>query len=178
MRNFRPDDCEVASDLFGHATSGAQDDSNDRCPTEGFPNAYAEASQASSLGKTPVPFTETDRSVAQEAKTATVPDEHHRDKPKPIEGIGAAVSSPRASEAKSTCGRFAREKPVKELAPRLMTAKELAAYLGVSLSKVWRLEKQDAAFPKPIRIMGSTRWDHQVVDSYLDSLGTSSQPDR
>ena len=170
MRNFRPDDCEVASDLFGHATSGVQDDSNDRCPTEGFPNAYAEASQASSLGRTPVPFTETDRSVAL--------DENHRDKPKPIVGIGAAVRSPRACEAKSTCGRFAREKPVKELAPRLMTAKELAAYLGVSLSKVRRLEKQDGAFPKPIRIMGSTRWDRQVVDSYLDSLGTSSQPDR
>lgn len=57
-------------------------------------------------------------------------------------------------------------------ASRLMTVKEVAAYLAISISKVWRLEKCKVGFPKAIRIGGSTRWDRYSIDRYLDSQQT------
>ncbi|OYR11791.1 helix-turn-helix domain protein [Brucella rhizosphaerae] len=53
-----------------------------------------------------------------------------------------------------------------------MTVKEVATYLSVSISKVWRLGKYDIDFPKPVHISGSTRWDRHSIDSYLDRLQT------
>jgi predicted DNA-binding transcriptional regulator AlpA len=54
--------------------------------------------------------------------------------------------------------------------PRLMTGKQVADYLGMSISNVWRLEKANVGFPKALRIAGSTRWDKCAVDRYLDSF--------
>lgn len=54
---------------------------------------------------------------------------------------------------------------------RLLTIADIAARLGVSVRKAWRLAAADPGFPKSIRI-GSrgTRFDPNEFDEYLALL--------
>nr|WP_272212711.1 helix-turn-helix domain-containing protein [Marinicella sp. W31]MDC2878621.1 helix-turn-helix domain-containing protein [Marinicella sp. W31] len=52
--------------------------------------------------------------------------------------------------------------------PRLMRVAEVAAYLGVSISKIWRLLRSNPSFPRPIRMNGTTRWDRLDIDRFIE----------
>ena len=54
-----------------------------------------------------------------------------------------------------------------DLSPRpLLTAKELAELLGVSLRSIWR-RKNDGTLPKPVRLGRIVRWHRQSVERWL-----------
>jgi predicted DNA-binding transcriptional regulator AlpA len=48
----------------------------------------------------------------------------------------------------------------------LLTAKDLAELLGVSLRSVWR-RKNDGTLPKPIQIGRMVRWHRQTIETWL-----------
>lgn len=50
---------------------------------------------------------------------------------------------------------------------RLLTARELADMLNVSVRTVWRL-RSSAAIPAPVRIRGSVRWNRDEVQRWID----------
>ncbi|MCY0151668.1 helix-turn-helix transcriptional regulator [Hoeflea alexandrii] len=54
------------------------------------------------------------------------------------------------------------------IVPCLMTVEDVATYLRMSVSKVWRSRRKDPDFPQPIRLGGSTRWERLEVDHYLE----------
>jgi len=53
------------------------------------------------------------------------------------------------------------------------TAEQIANYLGVSCSTIYRLEAEDPTFPKPKRILRSVRWDVDEIIEWFsgDRLG-------
>lgn len=153
----------MAVDLFAIQMSG---DSNNYA-AEGFCNPYAEASQARASSRAPMPIdggnlTRTDERAAI-GSTDGVDREKNTLAIDHVEVAGLGVKS--GKDNSWSGGHQGRCE-----AARLMTVKEVAAYLGMSNSKVWRLEERDVGFPKPIRIGGSTRWDRCAIDRYLDSL--------
>jgi prophage regulatory protein len=50
---------------------------------------------------------------------------------------------------------------------RLLTARELADMLQVSVRTVWRL-RSSASIPAPVRIRGSVRWNRDEVQRWID----------
>ena len=50
-----------------------------------------------------------------------------------------------------------------------MTVEDVATYLRMSVSKVWRLRRKDPDFPQPIKIGGSSRWDPVEIDSFIEA---------
>ena len=48
----------------------------------------------------------------------------------------------------------------------LLTAKDLAELLGVSLRSVWR-RISDGTVPKPVRIGRLVRWHRQTIEQWL-----------
>ncbi len=45
------------------------------------------------------------------------------------------------------------------VSPRFLTVGEVASRLSISVSTVWRMAKEDEAFPRPIQIgVRTTRW--------------------
>ena len=62
--------------------------------------------------------------------------------------------------------------------PRLMNATDVAAYLRMSESTVWRRVRKMPGFPQPFREDGLTRWDRHVVDAYLDRRSDKSSAGR
>lgn len=49
---------------------------------------------------------------------------------------------------------------------RLLTARELADMLNVSVRTVWRL-RSSAAIPTPVRIRGAVRWNRDDIIHWL-----------
>lgn len=88
-----------------------------------------------------------------------------------LDGPVRAVTKPPVRRRKTA----PKKQPVPDMTQRLMTAEELAAYLNVSVRKIWRDLKLQKGFPRPIRMAGSTRWDRMAVDRYLDRLGAEAE---
>ena len=60
-----------------------------------------------------------------------------------------------------------------------MTDREVAAYLSISVAKVWRSKNDEPGFPQPIKIgPGSSRWIRTEVDAYIKAraLARSQKP--
>lgn len=153
----------MATDLFTTPISGGSNDYAD----EGFCNAYAEASQARASSRAPMPTDGGNLTRTDERAAIGATDGVDREKNTfAIDQVEAAGLEAKSGKDKS----WSDDHQGRCEATRLMTVKEVAAYLGVSISKVWRLERRDVGFPKPIRICGSTRWDRYAIDGYLDSL--------
>lgn len=154
----------MAADLFIIPISGGSNDYAD----EGFCNAYAEASQARASSGPPMSIDGGNPTRTDECAAIDATDGGDRER-KNIVAIDHV--EPAGLRAKSGKDRsWSSGQQGRCATARLMTVTEVAAYLGLSISKVWRLEKREVGFPKPIRICGSTRWDRCAIDCYLDSL--------
>lgn len=157
------DDEAMVADLFAVQISG---DSNNYA-AEGFCNAYAEASQASASSRAPMPIDGRNPNRTDECAAIGATDRDDREKKfLAVDHVEAAGLGAKSGKDNSWSGGHQGRCE----AARLMTVKEVAAYLSMSDSKVWRLEEREVGFPKPIRIGGSTRWDRCAIDRYLDSL--------
>lgn len=161
--NERHDRAGIDLFAYGTARDGALD------PREGdaieeFPNAYAEASQARRSAKRPMCI---DHAVSGDFEEALRSGKCHQSthQQSATAHMAPAAAKPEAAQAAS-------ELPCGICVPRMMRASEVAAYLGVSVSKVWRLTKSESAFPHPVRIGNSTRWDRVSIDRHLDALST------
>ena len=138
---------------------------------EQFHNAYAEASQARVACKALKPADATGFVTAAEIGAIGASDTATKQEISLAVEHDLSISSgfkPRKQKSYSEKHQFERQ--VNGEYARLMTVKEVATYLSVSISKVWRLGKYDIDFPKPVHISGSTRWDRHAIDSYLDRL--------
>jgi predicted DNA-binding transcriptional regulator AlpA len=56
--------------------------------------------------------------------------------------------------------------------PNYFTVRELAVRFRVSIATIWRWTKEYPAFPKPVKIGGSTRWRRADIEAYELALGT------
>jgi predicted DNA-binding transcriptional regulator AlpA len=56
--------------------------------------------------------------------------------------------------------------------PNYFTVRELAVRFRVSIATIWRWTKEHPAFPKPVKIGGSTRWRRADIEAYELALGT------
>lgn len=163
MSKFYSTDCATSLDTFADP---ALNDGN-QYSSEGFCNPYAEASQARGAGRIQAPNIVGVSDQCPESQNVTGLDQ---------EGSAESLTSrhllqKNMSEMKSDGVEIHDANPFGE-ASRLMTAQDVSAYLAISISKVWRLEKRKVGFPKAIRIGGSTRWDRYSIDRYLDSQQT------
>ena len=52
--------------------------------------------------------------------------------------------------------------------PLVISAKELAAMLGVSIRQVWRLN-ETGRLPKPIRLGGSVKWLRKEIEAFIEA---------
>ena len=53
---------------------------------------------------------------------------------------------------------------------RLLTRREVQDRLSVSRTTIYRLIENDASFPRPLKIGGSTlRWREEAVTAWIDS---------
>jgi predicted DNA-binding transcriptional regulator AlpA len=55
----------------------------------------------------------------------------------------------------------------------LLSVKQVAGLLGLSVASIWRLTaREDAGFPKPIRLRGcrATRWRAAEVKAWQDAV--------
>ncbi|NLN92710.1 MAG: helix-turn-helix domain-containing protein [Candidatus Hydrogenedens sp.] len=50
---------------------------------------------------------------------------------------------------------------------QLLTVKEVAAKIGLSVRSVWNA-RDAGAIPAPVRIMGSTRWRASDIQAWID----------
>ncbi|MGJ8572718.1 MAG: helix-turn-helix transcriptional regulator [Hoeflea sp.] len=154
------------SDLFPEGSRGSN-----HHRAEGHSNPYAEASQASEIGRKPYnavrtqsaesdPVTGNDeRGAFQIAQPAVAkhPDVNAADETRPTEG-GLPTPVGCLKQTNST-GLV-----------RLRTVEEVATYLNISISTVSRLPSKDPDFPRPIRIGGSARWDCMEVEHFVEVL--------
>lgn len=78
-----------------------------------------------------------------------------------------SVSVARTSGMGGSTGRKPTNHDPDDL-PRLITADELAAILGLSKRSVWRLVA-NGEIPEPLRVGGSTRWPLDEIEAWLDA---------
>jgi predicted DNA-binding transcriptional regulator AlpA len=55
----------------------------------------------------------------------------------------------------------------------LLSVKQVAGVLGVSVATIWRLTaREDAGFPKPVRLRGcrATRWRAAEIRTWQDAV--------
>lgn len=167
MRKINKGNDAASSEVIAECMFGKTDGNN----IEQFHNAYAEASQARVPCKalkqadatgfvTPAEIAAigaSDADIKQEISSA-------------VEHDLSTISAVKPRKQKSYSDKNPFERQVNGECARLMTVKEVATYLSVSTSKVWRLGKYNIDFPKPVHISGSTRWDRHSIDDYLDRL--------
>lgn len=163
MSKFYSNDYAASLDMFADPAL----DAGSQYSSEDFYNTYAEASQASGARR------------IQRLNNLSVSDQCAE--PQNITGLDQMAPAERStnghllqkpmSETKSDGGVLHYANSSGETS-RLMTVKEVAVYLAISISKVWRLEKRKVGFPNAIRIGGSTRWDRCAIDHYLDNQQT------
>jgi predicted DNA-binding transcriptional regulator AlpA len=153
----------------GHAVSDSS--------IESFENAYAEASQARTVGKRPVPLAHCPSEDGEERQVRNVGLET-------VDGLSRDQHT-EPNEAQEKSDRIesnAVGEPPKQpsaiVLPRMMTDVDVATYLSMSRSKIWRLCRREPTFPQPVRIAGSTRWDRTAIDLYLDGLPSSKSSGR
>jgi predicted DNA-binding transcriptional regulator AlpA len=178
VTRFKTHKCDVSSDLFAAQKSGDAVNTN-ADPDVGnatfgdFKNTYAQASQSSSFSRQPVqarPITLSPRQTSENLNLDRVPLSARiaPSKNAPPVQVASAEKEQSVRSQKQGRGRDCSRTP-----SRCMTVLDVAAYLKVSVSTVWRLLNKDPRFPKPRRIGGSTRWDRQDIDHYLDGLKSS-----
>jgi predicted DNA-binding transcriptional regulator AlpA len=143
-----------------------------------LPSAYAEASQPFASRKLRPPIqhgqlSEADKATALDGDIGSAKREALSET-YPLE----KQTGLKSCRAGSKAARTPNLDPESRAAPRMMTVSEVANYLAVSISKVWRLTRARGDFPDPIRIGGSTRWDRRVIDRYLDGLQISGSSGR
>ncbi len=162
-------DPEVLSAFDGNTSPGPSTGLGNP-DTKGHHNVYAEASQAREIGRKPHHFdlshraevgstignnVSEDADLTSDSAVSERPDRVTNDADNLIESI------PPASEDSL------KQTPA-AITPRMLRVEEVAAYLGMSVSKVWRLPSKDPDFPLPIRIGGSTRWDWSEIDRFVE----------
>ena len=151
-------------DLFRERSSGTN-----QYGAEGHYNAYAEASQAREAGRSPRPI---DHTQSSRSNLPTGTDEREKvptKEPAAIENQyqRADVEAAPIEAANSTPDDRSNQTDAAKI-PRLMKVTGVAAYLEVSVSQVWRSQRRDPDFPRPIRIGSSTRWDRSELDRYVE----------
>jgi predicted DNA-binding transcriptional regulator AlpA len=50
----------------------------------------------------------------------------------------------------------------------ILNSKELCQYLSMTRTTLWRLEKEDLNFPKPVMILSQKKWKRSEIDEYLE----------
>jgi|GEM_PF-2656344 len=159
----------------GPGTVGISDgdlftEGSNRAEQEGHINPYAEASQALGRGRKPRPIeyapcaqsgpparSEESGEVSADEPVETEKQDQRADTE--IDSLEAEISAP-DDRAKQTAA---------VIVPCLMTVEDVATYLRMSVSKVWRLRRKDPDFPQPIKIGGSSRWDPVEIDSFIEA---------
>ncbi len=180
MNQSKKRDADAGNDLFAERASVVQESAGDNSlaedrDTEFFSNPYAEASQARESGGNALSV-DHGSTGGPELSAKTAPNLTATvGQLLPDNGGQAAITDVDQAKVLPEPAKTGAEPSGTTVIPRLMSATELAAYLRVSVSKVWRLEKGDNDFPSPVRIGGSTRWDRQKIDCYLDSFPTRKQ---
>lgn len=173
----------ASADLFalqGVPGSYGSDESSspDKRDPEQFLNAYAEASQALSPRLRPNSITATESSCSSSVgeqceKEARNSDRQTLKAERPAANLDGGTNRPGiASQVAGSI--YTPERPLS----RLMTVADVANYLRVSISAVWRLIKKDPAFPRPFSVGGSTRWHRQQLDRYVDDLAAVGDANR
>jgi excisionase family DNA binding protein len=168
---------EIERDLFSIPVAVRPDIGCHTTATEtgGIPNSYAEASAARLSKKRARTI---DEANAHDLLVASPPDEPTRNGnagSPPETGSDVVEIALNTPEPKRRLLRAKNSEPVALSFPRMMTVVQVAEYLGVSASKVWRLQKTGIGFPSPVRIGGSTRWDRHAIDQYLNALSTGTE---
>jgi predicted DNA-binding transcriptional regulator AlpA len=173
----------ASGDLFAERIPAGHSGAADCTLAEGrdaehFLNAYAEASQARASGKRLLFVHHGSLGDSNQSATTGTNDKaiHGQSLAKDRGQTDTAHLEP--AEVMPEEARAGKEHPRAVAVPRMMTAAEVAAYVRVSVSKVWRSAKQESDIPSPVRIGGSTRWDRQAIDRYLDSLQHSRHSGR
>lgn len=166
------------ADLFADRVSVGPDASANCNVPDSFLNPYAQASQARTSGKRPLSIDRGDLPSSKQVATTGASDKGNR-----IEALGdnpaeTLIAHLEAGEASAGTASVRDDHTKAAAIPRMMSAAEVADYLRVSVSKVWRLQKRESAFPAPVRIGGSTRWDRLAIDRYLDGLQTRGHSGR
>lgn len=147
---------------------------------EEFVNEYAAASQAFEAGRKPRPIE--DSHSRQPRPRNTFPKDHAVQTGRPTATGNtneqtAADEQPNSKALPPVLDASRASKSPIEL-PRLMRVAEVAAYLGVSISKIWRLLKSNPGFPRPIRMNGTTRWDRLDIDCFIEDSKVRGRRDR
>jgi len=70
---------------------------------------------------------------------------------------------------------FADSRFTSTILPELLTAKQTAELLSISIRTVWELARQNKL--RPIRIRRCTRWRRSDVIQFVDGLGNSNFPE-
>ena len=151
-------------DLFREGSSGTN-----HYGAEGHYNAYAEASQAREVGRLPRPIDHPQPSRSNPPVVTDEREEVRTTEPAEIENLDqrADVEATPIKATNSTLDDRTNQTDA-AIIPRLMKVTGVAAYLEVSVSKVWRSQRRDPDFPRPIRIGSSTRWDRSELDHYVE----------
>ena len=50
----------------------------------------------------------------------------------------------------------------------LLTQNEITTMLGINRVTLWRLQKEDKNFPKPMIILSQKKWKKSEIDEYLE----------
>lgn len=167
MRKINQGSDAVSPEVIAERMFGNTDGNN----IEQFHNAYAEASQARVACKALKPADATGFVTAAEVGATGASDTDNKQEISlAVEYDLSIISAVKPCKQKSYGDKHPFERQVNDEYARLMTVKEVATYLSVSISKIWRLGKYDIDFPKPVHISGSTRWDRHSIDNYLDRL--------
>jgi len=167
MRKINQGKDAASPEVIAERMFGKTDGNN----IEQFHNAYAEASQARVPCKALKPADATGFIPAAEIAAIGASDTDTKQEiPLTVKHDLLTISVVKQHKQKSYSDKNPFERRVNGECARLMTVKEVATYLSVSISKVWRLGKYDIDFPKPVHIAGSTRWDRLAIDNYLDRL--------
>ncbi|MCO6409057.1 helix-turn-helix transcriptional regulator [Hoeflea alexandrii] len=158
----------------GPGTVGISDgdlftEGSNRADQEGHINPYAEASQALGRGRKPCPIEHAP--CAQSGPPARSDESGEVSTAEPVEPEkqNQRVDTETGSVETEISAQDDRAKQTAAvIVPCLMTVEDVATYLRMSVSKVWRSRRKDPDFPQPIRLGGSTRWERLEVDHYLE----------
>ncbi|MBK8456421.1 MAG: hypothetical protein IPL47_04310 [Phyllobacteriaceae bacterium] len=183
MRRFSERDAGASPDLFAtHQICDLVYLGVSASPNEGeaerFRNPYAEASQALSARQESSPIENAVPGCGDSIGELSKDETADRNKPLWEDGTAAADVTETPKGAGIVQRAAVNKPPSESTRPRLMTARDVGAYLKLSGSTVWRRAKNDRGFPQPFRVGGSTRWDRQQVDRYLDDLAMIGKADR
>lgn len=139
-------------------------------PRDGpFSPSYAEASQPGIASRRPFPLDQKQLNLnGQLTETRTTTND------RPPDPVAAGHPSQDVERPKTaTCPRHAASANYMQVAGAatpLMTIREVATYLHVSISTIQRVRKRDQDFPRPVQTGGSKFWLRTEIEAYLERL--------